>query len=52
MTSIKRLNKTTVLFILIFLLGLIVIGVYINNSFEGENNHTSAPSSKVEKIAS
>ncbi len=52
MTSTKRLNKTTVLFILIFLLGLIVIGVYINNSFDEEGNHTSVPSHKVEKIAS
>ena len=29
----KRLNKTTLLFILIFLLGLISFVYYINNSF-------------------
>ncbi len=52
MTSIKKLNKTTVLFILIFLLGLIVIGVYINNSFKEEGNHTSVPPANVEKVVS
>ncbi|GGG20678.1 hypothetical protein GCM10011344_21700 [Dokdonia pacifica] len=54
MTSIKKLNKTTVLFILIFLLGLVVIGVYINNSFNEDGNHTSTPSSssQIENIAS
>jgi preprotein translocase subunit SecG len=48
----KKLNKTTVLFILIFLLGLFVIGIYINNSFNENGNHTSTPSSQVETIAS
>ena len=52
MNSIKKLNKTTILFILIFILGLVVIGVYINNSFNEDGNHTSTPSSKIENIAS
>ncbi|MFC4633735.1 hypothetical protein ACFO3O_07440 [Dokdonia ponticola] len=52
MASLKKLNKTTFLFILIFILGLFVIGLYINNSFNENGNHTSAPSSKVETIAS
>ncbi|WP_299675478.1 hypothetical protein [uncultured Dokdonia sp.] len=52
MTSIKKLNKTTILFILIFVLGLVVIGLYVNNSFNENGNHTSTPASQIENIAS
>ncbi len=48
MISIKKLNKTTLLFILIFLLGLIGFGIYINNSFNQDNIHTSIPVEKVD----
>jgi len=38
----KRLNKTTILFLLIFLLGLISFAIYINSSFsENDSHHTT-----------
>ncbi|GEM_PF-4788294 len=52
MASIKKLNKTTILFILIFVLGLVVIGIYVNNSFNEYGHHTSTTTTQVETIAS
>ncbi|MEQ3655457.1 MAG: hypothetical protein ABNH00_06305 [Dokdonia sp.] len=41
MSSTKKLNITTILFIVILLLGVIGFAVYINNSFsENTQQHT------------
>lgn len=51
MASIKKLNRTTLLFILIFLLGLISFVIYINGSFSsGDAPQTTATAIEVSQI--
>ena len=51
MASIKKLNKTTLLFILIFLLGLVGFVLYINSSFSnGDAPQTTSTAIEVAQI--
>jgi hypothetical protein len=51
MGAIKKLNRTTLLFILIFLLGLISFVIYINSSFINSNvQQTTATAIEVTQI--
>nr|AOE09042.1 hypothetical protein [uncultured bacterium] len=47
MNTSKLFHKNTLLFLIIFIIGIIGFAIYINATFEEENpNHTSTPFSQ------
>lgn len=52
MALIKKLNKTTLLFILIFLLGLVGFAIYINSSFSNSDTYpTTGTTIEVQQLS-